>query len=127
VFIRAERAHRGDNRVVHQDRGDEPLSAVDHAVTGAEQVNTGVPGLGQVLLYPGHHIPVSASGKPFLDCCRRKPLDPQQCLRRVEPLADPPMRRSPLSGSKSANLTDELPELSTSTSGQSCPRRPGKC
>jgi hypothetical protein len=85
-----------------------------HSVTGTKQMSAGMPGLGQVIQHPGHHSPVSPSGKPFLDRCRRKPLDLQQRLRRTKPLADPPMRRSPLLGSKSANLTDELPELSTS-------------
>ena len=107
----AKRAHRDDNRVVHPDRRGEPLSAVHHPVTGPEEVTAGVAGLGQVIQHPGHNSPVSASGNPFLHRCRRKPLDPQQRLKRTEPLADPPTRRSPLPGSKSANLTDELPEM----------------
>ena len=85
-----------------------------HPVTGTEQMSAGMPGLGQVIQHPGHHSPVSPSGKPFLDRCRRKPLDPQRRLWRTEPLADPPMRRSPLREQK-RELTDELPELSTST------------
>ncbi len=67
-----------------------------------------------MIQHAGHNSPVSASVNPFLHRCRRKPLDLQQRLKRTEPLADPPTRRSPLPGSKSANLTDELPELSTS-------------
>jgi len=62
---------------------------MDHTVTSPEQLSAGVPGLGQVTQNAGHYSPVSASGKPFLDCCRREPLDPQRRLRRAEPLANP--------------------------------------
>ena len=99
-----KRAHRGDNGVVHPDRGGEPLSAVHHPVTGPEQVTAGVAGLGQVIQHPGHHRPVSPSGNPFLDRCRRKPLDPQQRLRRTEPLADPSHETLATSGEQKREL-----------------------
>ena len=99
-----KRAHPGDNRVVHPDRRGEPLSAVHHPVTGPEQVNAGVAGLGQVIQHPGHDSPVSASGNPFLDRSRRKPLDPQQRLGRAEPLADPPHETLATSGQQEREL-----------------------
>jgi hypothetical protein len=97
---------------------------MDYPVTSPEQLSAGEPGFGQVTQNPRHHSPVSASGKPFLDCRRREPLDPQRRLRRAEPLANPPMRRSPLPASNSANLTDELPELNTSTEQPELPELP---
>jgi hypothetical protein len=99
-----KRAHRGDDRVVHPDRRGEPLSAMYHPVTGPEQVNAGVAGLGQVIQYPGHYSPVSAAGNPFLDRCRRKPLEPQQRLRRAEPLADSPHETLATSGEQKREL-----------------------
>ena len=83
-----KRAHCADNRFVHPDGRGEPFPAVHHPVTGTEQVRADVPGLGQLIQHPGHHRPVGTSGKSLLDCCRRKPLDPQQRLRRAKPLAD---------------------------------------
>jgi pyruvate-ferredoxin/flavodoxin oxidoreductase len=68
--------------VVHPDRGGEPLSSVDHPVTGPSRLTSACPASARCASTPGHHSPVSASGKPFLDC-RRKPLDPQQPLRRA--------------------------------------------
>jgi hypothetical protein len=59
-------------------------------MTGPEQVSVDLPGLGQVTQHTGHHSPVSAFGNPFFDCGGRKPLDPQQRLRRAQPLTDPP-------------------------------------
>jgi hypothetical protein len=62
---------------------------VDHPVTSPEQFNVGVPGLGHEIQHPGRDSPVSARGNPFFGCCGRKPLNPQQRLRRAEPFADP--------------------------------------
>jgi hypothetical protein len=75
-----------------------------HSVTGTEQMSTGMPGLGQVIKHPGHNSPVGASGNPFLDRCRRKPLDPQQRLRRTEPLADPSHETLATSGEQKREL-----------------------
>jgi hypothetical protein len=60
---------------------------------------------------------VSAIGKPFLDRLCRKPLNPQQRLRRAHPLGAPPHQTLPPlpRGFNNANLSDELPELSTNT------------
>ncbi len=99
-----KRAHPGDNRVVHPDRSGEPLSAVHHPVTGAEQMSAGVAGPGQVIQHPGHDSPVSASRNPFLDRFRRKPLHPQQRLGRAEPLADSPHETLATSGDQKREL-----------------------
>jgi hypothetical protein len=85
----AERTDCGDNRVVHPDGRGEPLSAVHYPVTGPEQVSGDVPGSGQLIQHQGYHRPVGASGKSLLGRCCREPLDPQQGLRRAQPLANP--------------------------------------
>jgi hypothetical protein len=58
-------------------------------MTGREQVYVSVRGLTQLIEHVGDHSPVSAFGNWLYDCIGRKPLDPQQCLRRSEPLTDP--------------------------------------
>ena len=62
---RDERADRGDNLVVHQDRCAEPLSPVDHRMTGAHQASLIVPGFGQVVEDPGDDGVIAASGEAF--------------------------------------------------------------
>ena len=119
-----KRPHRGDHSVVHQDRRSEPLTAVHHPMTGPEQANGLVPGFGQVIQHAGHDSPMSAIGKPFLNRLCRKPLDPQQRLRRAQPLADSPHQTFPTPGTNNANLTDELPELSTNTKPPEFPSVP---
>ena len=83
-----DRAQRGEDCIVYQDRGAEPLSAVHHPVTRSEQANATVRGCHQ-LEHPGHHRVVIASGKLFFNGRRRKPLNPQHGLGRTEPLAHP--------------------------------------
>jgi hypothetical protein len=71
------------------DGRGEPLSAVHYPVTGPEQVSGDVPGSGQLIQHQGYHRPVGAFGKSLLGRCCREPLDPQQGLRRAQPLANP--------------------------------------
>ena len=42
-----------------------------------------------LLKHPGHGLPVAAVGKPFAHCWRHQRLNPQNRLRRAEPLAHP--------------------------------------
>jgi hypothetical protein len=84
-------------------------------VTGPEQVNLGVPSLGQVIQHSGRDSPMSSIRKLFVDCGSRNPLDPSNASGEPSRSPIPSIRRSPLPGSNSANLTDELPELSTNT------------
>ena len=73
-------------------------------MTSPEQLSGGVPGLGQVTKHPGHDSSVSAFGKPFFGCRGREPLDPQQRLRRAEPLTDPAHETLATSGEQQREL-----------------------
>ena len=114
---RNERADRGDHVVVHQDRGAEPLAPVHHPVADPDEADPSQAALSQVVENAADDSAVAAIRKRLLDGFTGIPADPQHGAWAPTCSASPPSTRSPVSGVSSANFTDELPELSTSTRG----------
>ena len=105
----AARPDRGDHLLVHQDRGGEPLTPVDHPVPGAGQPNRpapgrAIPGPGQMIQHPGDHRVMTAVRQLFGDGAARIPLEPQHGLGAADPLGQSGHDPLPASGGQHGEL-----------------------